>query len=45
MVRRAIGVFLTAWLALSLTACAFGKGEVRRVKCPACEYEFELPAP
>lgn len=42
--KRTIGVFLLMWLALSLTACAAGKGEVRRITCPACEYEFDLPA-
>jgi len=43
-VKKAIGLLLTVLLAFSLSACASGKGEVQRVKCPACEYEFDLPA-
>lgn len=43
-VKKAIGLFLLVLLVLSLTACAAKRGETRRVKCPACEYEFDLPA-
>ncbi len=42
--KKTIGLFLMVLLVLSLTACAAKKQEVRRVKCPACEYEFDLPA-
>lgn len=43
--RKAISVLLLGMLALSLAACAQKAGtEKVRVKCPACGYEFEVPA-
>jgi hypothetical protein len=40
-------VWLAVLLAatLMLTACAQPKKEGMRVKCPACGYEFDVPAP
>ncbi len=43
--RKVVTLVLMTMLALSLTACAgMGKKEATRVKCPACGYEFEVPA-
>ncbi|AMV73904.1 hypothetical protein JCM30471_23240 [Desulfuromonas carbonis] len=43
--RKLVTLVLMTMLALSLTACAgMGKKEATRVKCPACGYEFEVPA-
>ena len=43
--RQLVTLVLMTMLALSLTACAgMGKKEATRVKCPACGYEFEVPA-
>lgn len=42
--KKTVGLFLMVLLAFSLAACAAKNGETRRVKCPACEYEFDLPA-
>lgn len=43
--RKLVSLVLMTMLALSLTACAgMGKKEATRVKCPACGYEFEVPA-
>jgi hypothetical protein len=40
-----VTVLLVGMLALSLGACAKkASGEKVRVKCPACGYEFEVPA-
>ena len=43
--RKLVSLFLAATLVLALSACAsVGKKGVTRVKCPACGYEFEVPA-
>jgi len=43
--KQLIAVVLVGMLALSLAACAPKAGaEKARVKCPACGYEFEIPA-
>jgi len=43
--RKLVTLVLMTMLALSLAACAgMGKKEATRVKCPACGYEFEVPA-
>jgi hypothetical protein len=43
--RKLVSLVLTMMLALTLSACAgMGKKEATRVKCPACGYEFEVPA-
>jgi len=43
--RKVISVLLLGMLALSLAACAQKAGSEKvRVKCPACGYEFEVPA-
>ena len=43
--KKIISLVVMAMLALSLSACAgMGKKETTRVKCPACGYEFEVPA-
>lgn len=43
--KRLIFVQLAMILALSLVACTgVKKGDPTRVKCPACGYEFEIPA-
>ena len=41
--KKAIGMFLLmVWAMVSLTACTGSKqADVRRVKCPACGYEFD----
>jgi len=45
---KKLAILLTAGLlALSLAGCATHSGEMgmTKVKCPACGYEFEAPAP
>ncbi|BCR03050.1 hypothetical protein DESUT3_01190 [Desulfuromonas versatilis] len=43
--KKLITLVLVSMLALSLSACATTKGgDKARVKCPACGYEFEVPA-
>ncbi len=44
---RKLSVLLVATLfALSMTGCAAqtGKSTMTKVKCPACGYEFQVPA-
>lgn len=43
--KKALGLLLMVLFVASLTACAAKQGEVQRVKCPACGYEFDAPAP
>jgi len=43
--RKVVSLVLATMLAISLSACAsMSKKEGTRVKCPACGYEFEVPA-
>lgn len=43
--KKLVSLVVMTMLALSLSACAgMGKKEGTRVKCPACGYEFEVPA-
>ena len=43
--KKSIIMLLLVLFAASLTACATTKsGEMQRVKCPACGYEFDAPA-
>jgi len=43
--KKLISVLLVGMLALSLAACAQKAGSDKtRVKCPACGYEFDVPA-
>ncbi|WP_172399623.1 hypothetical protein [Geothermobacter hydrogeniphilus] len=45
MMKKFAALILTVMLALSLAACATTKGgENMKVKCPACGYQFEVPA-
>jgi hypothetical protein len=43
--KKAITMLLLVLFTASLTACATTKTETQRVKCPACGYEFDAPAP
>ncbi len=44
--KKLTSLVLMTMLAVSLTACAgMKKGEEAKVKCPACGYEFAVPAP
>jgi len=43
--KKALAWVVVGLLAVSLSACATTKGgEMTKVKCPACGYEFEAPA-
>ena len=43
--KKLMAVLLMGMLALSLGACAKKmENEKMKVKCPACGYEFEVPA-
>lgn len=43
--KKLVSLVVMATLAFSLSACAgMGKKETTRVKCPACGYEFQVPA-
>ena len=43
--KKLMTLVLVTMLAFSLSACATMKGgEKARVKCPACGYEFDVPA-
>lgn len=43
--KKAISMLLLVLFAASLTACATTTGtDAQRVKCPACGYEFDVPA-
>lgn len=43
--KKLMTLVLLTMLAFSLSACATMKGgEKARVKCPACGYEFDVPA-
>lgn len=43
--KKALSVLLIGLFALSLAACAQNAGDEKtRVKCPACGYEFDVPA-
>jgi len=43
--KKLAALSVIAMLALSLGACAGTKsGGTMKVKCPACGYEFEVPA-
>lgn len=45
MMQKVLSALLIGMLALSLVACAQKAGsEKTRVKCPACGYEFDVPA-
>lgn len=43
--KKLVALVVMTMLALSISACApMGKKGTTRVKCPACGYEFEVPA-
>ncbi len=43
--KKLISVMLVVLFAFSVVACApMAKKEGARVKCPACGYEFQVPA-
>jgi len=44
--KRILSVLLAMLMALSLAACATpaGKHSYKKVKCPACGYQFDSPA-
>lgn len=44
--KRTLPVLLAMLIALSFAACAApaGKHSYKKVKCPACGYQFEAPA-
>ena len=44
--KRTLSILLTVLIALSLAACAApaGKHTYQKIKCPACGYQFDVPA-
>lgn len=42
--KKLSALIVTVLFALSLGGCAAHSGAKQTVKCPACGYEFEVPA-
>lgn len=45
--KKALMLIIAGLLAVSLSACATTahSSKMMKVKCPACGYQFEVPAP